>query len=164
MRKAKRKPKPFNEGNENAINERNENSINKGNRNDPFDGLLRPVIKNMIDMMSWHHRMLPNQLPKFLPECCVIHFIGAEETHNVTHSVYELYHCILESHSDRMPLSACLSKGETITIWEGETNGNHRHNVSTTRELRFGSFLGNFGRVSKFRNNNLFAFHYASTC
>jgi hypothetical protein len=78
------------------------------------------MIKNMIDMMVWHHRILPNQLPAFLHEYCVIHFIGAEEKHNASHSVYELYHCILDSHSYWMSLSACLSKGDTTTIREKE--------------------------------------------
>ena len=146
------KPRPTSEG--------NENDISQGNGNDPFDGLQRPVIKKMIDMMVWHPRILPNQLPAYLHEYRVIHFIGEEKEHDASHSVYELYHLILDSHSDRMSLSACLSKGETITIWEKEK----RHNVSTTRELGFGSFLGNFGRLSEHRNYTLFAFHYASSC
>ena len=123
MTKAKRlmhKPRPINKGNENenVINESNEKDINKGNGNDHFDGLQRPVIKKMIDMMVWHHRMLPNQLPAFLHEYCVIHFIAAEEKHNASHCVYESYHCVLDSHLDVMSLSACLSIGETLTIWE----------------------------------------------
>jgi hypothetical protein len=111
-----RKPKPINKGNENAINKSNENDINEGNGNDPFDGLQRPVIKNIIDMISWHHRLLPNQLPTFLHDYHVIHFIGAEEKHNATNTVYELYHCILESHLDRKLLSAYLSKGAASAI------------------------------------------------
>ena len=106
------KPRPTSEG--------NENDISQGNGNDPFDGLQRPVIKKMIDMMVWHPRILPNQLPAYLHEYRVIHFIGEEKEHDASHSVYELYHLILDSHSDRMSLSACLSKGETITIWEKE--------------------------------------------
>ena len=57
MTKAKRlmhQPRPISKGsneNENAINESNEKDINKGNGNDPFDGLQRPVIMKMIDMM-----------------------------------------------------------------------------------------------------------------
>jgi hypothetical protein len=100
MRKAKRlmhKSRPIKKGNENAANESNENDINKGNGNDPFDRLQRPVITNMIDMISWHHRLLPNQLPAFLHEYRVVHFIGAEEKHNATNTVYEMYHCIFGS-------------------------------------------------------------------
>ena len=91
-----------------------------GNEVDPFDGLERPAMKNMIDMMMWHNRMLPKQLPTFLHEFRVIHFLGAEKKHDADFSVYELYHCLLESHSDRNSLSACISKGETIAIWEKE--------------------------------------------
>jgi hypothetical protein len=90
------------------------------NEIDPFDGLQRPALKNMIDMMTWHYRMKPNQLPTFLHEYRVIHFIGAEKQLDADFSVYELYHCILQSHSDRNSLSACISKGETIAIWEKE--------------------------------------------
>jgi hypothetical protein len=99
-------------------------AIRKDNKSDyeidPFDGLQRPALKNMIDMMTWHYRMKPNQLPTFLHEYRVIHFIGAEKQLDADFSVYELYHCILQSHSDRNSLSACISKGETIAVWEKE--------------------------------------------
>jgi hypothetical protein len=98
----------------------NENYTSQGNGNDPFDGVERPVIKKIIDMMVWHPRILPNQLPAYLHEYRVLHFIGEEKQHDASHSVYELYHLVFDCHSDRMSLSACLSKGETITIWEKE--------------------------------------------
>lgn len=88
--------------------------------NDPFDGLERPVIKRMVDMMKWHHRIPPDQLPTFLHEYRIIHFVGREKTHNASDTVHELYHIIFESDSDRKSMSACLEKGETLTIWEKE--------------------------------------------
>jgi hypothetical protein len=87
---------------------------------DPFDGLDRPAMKSMGDMMKWHHRVPPDQLPMFLREYQVLHFIGAETAHKASDTVYELYHCIFDSHSDRMSLSVCLQKGEMLTIWKKE--------------------------------------------
>jgi hypothetical protein len=63
-----------------------------GNEIDPFDGLERPAVKNMIDMMMWHYRMLPKQLPTFLHEYRVIHFVGAEKK---TMLIFLCMNCII---------------------------------------------------------------------
>jgi hypothetical protein len=90
------------------------------NENDPFDGLECPVFKSTVDMMKWHHRIPPDQSPTFLHEYRIAHFAGTEKTHNATDTVYDLYYSIFDSHADRKSLSACLKKGETLTIWEKE--------------------------------------------
>ena len=137
-----------------------------GNEIDPFDGLERPAMKNMINMMTWHCRMLPKQLPTFLHEYRVIHFIGAGKKHDADFSVYELYHCILQSHSDR--LSACISKGETaIAIWEKEKPTAISAITFLEREnsvlVLFLATLVEY-QNSERRNVHLLAFHYAPGC
>jgi hypothetical protein len=110
--------------------------------NDPFDKLEGPVIKSMVDMMKWHHRIPPDQLPTFLHEYCILHLVGTEKTHNATDTVYQLYHSIFNSHSDRKSLLACSEKCETRTIWERETHCYQRNSACTIREhVCFGSFL-----------------------
>jgi hypothetical protein len=48
-------------------------------KNDPCDGLERSVFKSMVDVMKWHHRIPPDQLPTFLHEYCIVHFVGTEK-------------------------------------------------------------------------------------
>ncbi|KAI2497016.1 hypothetical protein MHU86_17493 [Fragilaria crotonensis] len=74
----------------------------------------------MIEMMKWHHRIPRDQLPTFLQEYRILHFVGREDEYNASDTVYELYHVIFDDHSDRKSLSSCLGKGETLSIWEKE--------------------------------------------
>jgi hypothetical protein len=98
----------------------NSNMIRLPDAKDPFDGLPRPAKKNMIEMMKWHQRIPPNELPTFLNEYRIQHFIGAEKKENAMETVYELYHTIFDDPTDRKEYLACFNKGETITICEPE--------------------------------------------
>ena len=85
---------------------------------DPFDGAERPVFKTMQDMMKWHHRIPPDQLPTFLNKFRVVNFIGAEPKENAAEIVMECYHSIFDGPADCKSMRPCITKGETISIWE----------------------------------------------
>jgi hypothetical protein len=72
----------------------------------------------MIDLMQWHPRIKPSNLPEFLHDYRVIHFLAGEEEDNATKTVRTLYHTTFDSAIDRECIIPALAKGETISIWE----------------------------------------------
>ncbi len=80
----------------------------------PFHGKESPAYKTFIDMVRWHPCITRRDLPTWLHEYNVVHFVHAEASSDVGHLVHSLNHSLFEEYSDRQSMLPALCKGETI--------------------------------------------------